>query len=267
MSITGEQLRFARRMANLTQSELAEKLNVSKRTVVNWEREDGGVPGKSTEQVASVLGLEETLSGEWRPKGMAHFSTQARTEENEGLGKVDFVPSAASSGDEPWIEFVFQSPNDDTPETKAAVGQVLEALKVADRASRYSIEPVYIMQLLESLTNIVMSTGLAHSRGIHDDRSDLLGYVVGESKRIMSVVISNYPDYLEFQESANFTSARVSFDNYEKSLDQIRRQRAENVGGAGDDSHPDVYSDSQHQDGYGLAAKKRSEDRGEVTYD
>lgn len=41
----------------------------------------------------------------------------------------------------------------------------------------------------------------------------------------------------------------------------------ENVGGTGDDSGSDDAEAAQDQDGYGLAAKKRSEDRGEVNYE
>lgn len=57
MVITWQQLRDAREYADLTQAELAEQLNVSVRTVVNWESENGeGVPRKSEYKVQRLLG-------------------------------------------------------------------------------------------------------------------------------------------------------------------------------------------------------------------
>lgn len=57
MVITWQQLRDAREYADLTQSELAERLDVSVRTIVNWESETGGgVPQKREYRVERILG-------------------------------------------------------------------------------------------------------------------------------------------------------------------------------------------------------------------
>ena len=59
MPITWMQLQAARKAAGLTQAQLAERLGVSHRTIVNWEA--NGVPRKSEHQVFDVL--EEHLTG------------------------------------------------------------------------------------------------------------------------------------------------------------------------------------------------------------
>lgn len=56
MTISSQTLRAARHKADLTQAELAARLDVSLRTIVNWERDDSEVPAKSEAKVKSVLG-------------------------------------------------------------------------------------------------------------------------------------------------------------------------------------------------------------------
>lgn len=54
--MTGDELRTARMAADLTQQELGDKLDVSMRTVGNWERSTGRLPRARERQIRDVLG-------------------------------------------------------------------------------------------------------------------------------------------------------------------------------------------------------------------
>lgn len=56
MEISADLLKRARHAAEMTQHELATKLGVSLRTIVNWEAENGSVPERSRGKVEQLLG-------------------------------------------------------------------------------------------------------------------------------------------------------------------------------------------------------------------
>ena len=55
--MTGDELRMARLAAGLTQQELGDKLRVSLRTVGNWERSTGRLPGARERQIRDAIGV------------------------------------------------------------------------------------------------------------------------------------------------------------------------------------------------------------------
>lgn len=65
MVVTWQELRDARAFEGLTQAELAEKLQVSTRTVVNWETEGRSVPNKSEYKVRRILGVAMEEARAW----------------------------------------------------------------------------------------------------------------------------------------------------------------------------------------------------------
>lgn len=82
MNVDGKMLKEARELLEMTQAELADKLEVSLRTIVNWEAAE--VPRKSVRRVRELMGnalkhLEETQSlREWEetPEGAEHLQRQ-----------------------------------------------------------------------------------------------------------------------------------------------------------------------------------------------
>jgi len=239
-------------MANLTQAELAQKLGVSKRTVVNWEREGSVVPARSEHMVRNALGVT------WGP--YSPIASAPALDSENGAHDV--------SGDGPGYEFVFEGWQAQDPGAATAMGDVLASLNLADWASRYRTDPTQLVSFLEALANMVINTGLS-AIPVPGEYKDLLAKTLGESHRILTETLGDYPRVLE-DLNANPPFARVSFKSYQDSFDRAYSQwRANSVGGSGEDVDPGeaAATPGDPQDGYGLAAKERSKNRGEVDYD
>lgn len=62
MAITGEFIKTRRESLNWTQQDLADKMNVTTRTIINWEQ-GGKIPKHSEQKLHEILeGLRETDS-------------------------------------------------------------------------------------------------------------------------------------------------------------------------------------------------------------
>lgn len=97
MHIDGQTLKQARELAEYTQTELADKLDVSIRTIVNWE--SSGVPRKSLAKVMRVLGSavdSVQTSGEWKhflegPDGANYLAESLKRAEARAASPVQAV--------------------------------------------------------------------------------------------------------------------------------------------------------------------------------
>ena len=208
MSISAETLRDARNRASLTQTELAEKLGVSSRTVVNWERT--GVPARSEFLVASVLDIVKQ-GGVWRVDEDVPAA-------NEAVPSV--VPLRGFENSK--VSIVFEGRASQDPSRQAVVKQVIAAMELAEWASEYNVDPVYLAEMLEALINIVMNTGLASEQVF--EQGDLLAWVLQRSESLLDEHLENY----KYEPSRTF--ARVSFKSYIDELAEKRREQSEMSG-------------------------------------
>lgn len=265
MSISARTLRNARHQANLTQSELAERLGVSPRTVVNWEKEGGSVPARSEWLVASVLGLET--------EGFGSGESEARLRvPNPVPPALHPVPQSLPlrAKENSKIQVVFEGNGLQDPARQAIVEQVVGVVELAEWSSERNVDPIYLAEMLEALINIVMNTGLASE--MVSKQGDLLGWVLRRSEALLDNQLETY----NYEPGRTF--ARVSFKSYIEELADKRRDRFEESGGyipadfesaASDDGLPRMQGDvgGSTDDGvpenveqeWGLAAHPKTE--------
>lgn len=250
MGISAKQLRTARHLSNMTQAELAELLDVSQRTVVNWERDGGsGVPERAEAKVRKLFdlsGVEGVSAGE---------------KEVLLLDNLDFTPQEAPNVGPDAMELerrmwkaIKATPGSDRDAKTIASVAVYGSLVIdfAEAAANSGAHPLNVLDILEGAISAVVETGavvLPKAFG----GEDVVQQVVIRGTDLARRVVDEYvPD--------GSTTYRVRFDEQRRDL-EAKMASVRDVSGSGEDD------ETARQDEYRLAAKKRSEDRGEVSHD
>ena len=173
MLISANLLRNARREARLTQADLADILEVSPRTVVNWEREGAGVPARSAPAVSRVLNLVQMPDGSWRRESQAVYEREPNDFQRSGKNlKVD-VPGRTEDEVREALAEVINSRATAIKQLPRVENEPKLALKIADLIIESSgaidaaeiavdlkVHPTVVAALVEAVTNLVIESGL-----------------------------------------------------------------------------------------------------------
>lgn len=274
MSITAEQLRKARHLERLTQAELAEKLGVSTRTVVNWERDGSSVPARSEMQVANVLGLMPLLDGGWevigdRPGGRPLVRVQEdANEEQHDPRRVERISQQIFDGSARAQRYASLDKESYSRLMASILIGSRDSLSLLRSAATAGAHPVTLLNLFESIVAIGIETGMSSIPGmpakffVHD--------LLAEGSEIVKDAID------QFQSDSHEPFTYGEDSPLRRKAEGLLRKNTESVSGLGDndvaakgstEGSEDSGQKEDSQAGYGLAAKKRSKNRGEVDYD
>lgn len=175
MSISGDDLRLARNYLDLTQAELAERLDVSPRTIVNWELK--GVPSKRVPMVHRVLG-------------------PVISEAREATRPFDEEPTAWVPNDEQMREL--DAAADAQWQAYAAPHGVRRGMSPTERRARL-LKPFSVNDLLDELRDRALSQGGRSSVWDAERYEAYQAYVAPQWSEQLSTSDSD-PDYSNMSE-------------------------------------------------------------------
>lgn len=253
MPITANELRTARRMANLTQSELAGRIGVSKRTVVNWERHGAMVPERAESTVREVLDFSilESEAGD-APDLLASDATPSGVDP----ALRDEIYERIFEGSKRAFHMRKGNPDEAAHLLADTIIGAREAVKFAENASKAGAHPGTVMKIIEGAMAAVVETGAGAIQGTA--AQIFIEDVIGRGAQVARQAVNDYVpgdvqqfDYVDMgmREGLREKEARANLED------------PDYVGGSGEDV------ETQEQNDFGLAAKKRSKNRGEVDYE
>lgn len=256
MSISSNQLRTARRVANLTQTELAEILGVSKRTVVNWEREGGGVPPRSESQVRGALDFSYMEGREVDPSvkdlldpapvGVdPDLRNDIAEQIFEGSKRAQRLRAADREGASRFLADTIIGARD--------------TIQFAEAASRAGAHPATVLKLIEGAMAAVIETGAGSIPG--EPAQIFIEDVVTRGGAVAREAVANFEpgssrafDYVDMGSRAELRKKEAAADS----------DTQDDVGRAWQDREPETPAEYGK---YGLAAHPETDETGEEEYD
>lgn len=235
MPISANELRTARRVANLTQAELAEKIGVSKRTVVNWERDGAHVPARSETRVAEALEAS-AIAADAQNKGGTGDSGIVQAGLRRALSRFE---EDGNAGVQSLADVIRHS---------------VDAVALAEAASVSGAHPLNVIKLLEATMSVVAETG---GLGIPEVSERLINEVLIRSGDVGRRAVE---EFRELNRDPQFVSmnaerqlgAKLGINGFEAML---------NVGGVGQDveSGVEVEIPENVEEVWGLAAHPKTD--------